>query len=75
MMSYKIYLTRSFEVAGMLAAAVKVGANGVASVGYGKADPGKYDCIPHMYCDGRFYACVVKYDAGEDTAEYKIVFA
>ena len=75
MISYRIYLTKSSEVASMLAAAVKVGANGVTSVSYGQAYPGKFDCIPPMYCDNKTYACVVEYDNEKDVPEYRIVFA
>ena len=75
MMPYKIYLTKSSEVARMLSNAVKVGVNGIASVSCGQAYPGKFDCIPPMYCDNKTYACVVEYDNEKDVPEYKIVFA
>lgn len=69
MKGYKIYLTRSREVAGLIQKAYSK-EDYVTKSSYGAAD--HYDQVPTIYHEG-YFACVVEYDV--DKPECRIEFA
>lgn len=71
MEGYKIYLTKSCEVAHLLSAANRGDAKAV-SVSSGNV---AQDCrIPELYHDKGYYFCILEY-RGLDTPKYEIIFA
>jgi len=71
MSSWKIYLTKSSEVAGLIATASmdKFRKIGVIKVSRG---PVNHDCrIPVIYHDKGYHFCAVEYKNGEDENEPK----
>ena len=75
MKAYKIYLTKSSEVAGLLADGymweMKRSDSRITSVGHGSAD-GK-EIVPAIYYDKKYFCCVVEREA--DTPSYELIFA
>lgn len=73
MPSWKIYLTKSPEVAGLIASVFRK--NGVVGVSCG---PVAHDCrIPEIYHDKGYHFCAVEYKNGEDwnNPAYELVIA
>lgn len=73
MTSYKIYLTKSFEVAGRIAKTFTVGAeSGIKRVCHGKLS--QDNRIPAVYNDKGYFYCVVELNEyGEnDSPEYSL---
>ena len=71
MTGYKIYLTKSSEVAYLLAKAHQVGEDGVTRVSYGPAY--ESNIIPAIYQDQGYYYCIVEQDR-PDRPGYELIF-
>lgn len=74
MIGYKIYLTKSCEVAHLLSAAKRedVGTGKLAATSSGSVEK---DCrIPALYHDKGYYFCILEY-RGLDNSKYEIIFA
>ena len=72
MTGYKIYLTKSSEVAYLLAKAHRVGEDGVTRVSEGQASSNSI--IPAIYQDQGYYCCIVEQDR-PDRPGYELIFA
>lgn len=71
MTGYKIYLTRSYEVAGLIGRAHEIGKSGVIRIEFGSAD--NNESVPAIYHGEGYFACVVVTET--DRPLYEIVFA
>lgn len=74
MIGYKIYLTKSFEIANLIQKAMtpEIGKNNLFRTSVGMADD--YGCVPAIYYDGRYFCCILEYTDLVDPL-YQIVFA
>lgn len=72
-MKYKVYLTKSPEVAEVISKAFKVGENGVHSVTCGSADLAEE--IPPIYATIEWACCVVTYNDDVPGQPYRLVIA
>lgn len=72
MTGYKIFLTKSLEVAKLLTRAIKVGEDNVSRISHGAAE--KYSLIPDVYMNQGYFVCVIKYE-GLKYPMYEVVFA
>lgn len=71
MKSYEVYLTRSCEVAGLLAKAHDVSTGSITHVEHGPAD-GEL-MIPETYYDQGYFYCLVERETSRPS--YEIIFA
>lgn len=74
MTGYKIYLTKSFEVARLISEAMlnKIGEENLHSTSSG---PVSQDCrVPRLYHDKGYFYCILEYKNLE-TPKHEIVFA
>lgn len=72
-MKYEVYLTRSREVADIIAKAFKVGEKGVKSIGQGITT--YFGEVPAMYQSEKMFCCVVRYNEDADVQPYRLVIA
>lgn len=72
-MKYEVYLTKSSEVADIIAKAFKVGENGVKSIGYGIST--FFGEVPAMYQNDKMFCCVVRYNDDTDVQPYRLIIA
>ena len=72
MTGYKVFLTKSYEVARLLAEAHKVGKDGISKISFGMTDGD--DRIPFIYQDCDCFYCIVEY-GDSDRSMYEVVFA
>lgn len=72
-MKYEVYLTKSSEVADIIAKAFKVGENGVKSIGHGIST--FYVEVPAMYQSEKMFCCVVRYNNDADMQPYRLIIA
>lgn len=68
---YKVYLTRSREVAALIYDAHQVGTDGVINSSYGPAEGRKE--IPPIYDGQGYYCCVITRES--DTPGYELIIA
>lgn len=71
MKGYKIYLTKSYEVAMLLSQVHKCGEE-IESVSFGNAD--NFDEVPEILKGEKYFACVITYK-NQERAFYDIVLA
>lgn len=75
MKAYKIYLTKSCEVASLLADSyglkMKESDSRISRVGYGIADGD--ESVPVIYYGKKYFRCVVEYES--DTPSYELIIA
>ncbi len=75
MEAYKVYLTRSSEVARLIAAGFiskQQEALPGQSVGFGPADS-KAEFVPEVFQEQGYFYCCIKYDS--DNPNYELIFA
>lgn len=75
MKAYKIYLTKSCEVASLLAASyqleMKKSDSGITRVSHGPADD--EESVPAIYYDEKYFRCTVERES--DTPSYELIIA
>ena len=75
MKAYKIYLTKSYEVAALLAdryqLEMKKSDSGITRVSHGPADD--EESVPAIYYDEKYFRCMVEQEA--DTPSYELIIA
>lgn len=71
MTSCKVYLTKSVEVARLIAKAHTIGADNVVRISFGSAD--EQDVVPKIYCGSGYFFCTIVRES--DLSGYEIVFA
>lgn len=74
MKKYKIYLTKSYEVAGMIVKAHKLGEDGVNSKGFGSAECHS-ELIPAIYMNKGYYTAVIAYNEDAPVKPYELIIA
>lgn len=72
-MKYEVYLTKSHEVAAIIAKAFKLGEDGVESVGHGVST--YYEKVPAIYQSENMFCCVVRYNGDADVQPYRLIIA
>ncbi|GEM_PF-5680513 len=72
-MKYKVYLTKSCEVAGIIATAYEVGKNGINSIGFGIST--HFAEVPEVYRSENVFCCVVRYNKDADVQPYQLIIA
>lgn len=72
-MKYEVYLTKSNEVADIIAKAFEVGENGVKSIGYGIST--FFGEVPAMFQNAKTFCCVVRYNDNTDVQPYRLIIA
>lgn len=71
MNGYKVYLTKSNEVAELIARAYR-NTNNIDGVGYGSAE--RWAEIPEIYKGKKYFACVVRFK-NQDKEFFELVIA
>ncbi len=72
-MKYKVYLTKSREVADIIMKAHQVGEEGIKSIGCGVSS--LYMEVPAMYQSENVFCCVVRYNDDADVQPYQLIIA